>query len=374
MPAKPRSAVFAPDEVGIYHCYNRIVRRRHLFGWDLFTKKDYAYRKDWVREQLRLLAGQMAIEILDYAVLDNHLHTVLRNRPDIVERWSDEEVARRWWRVCPKRKQADGSAAEPTEGELGEFLKDIGEYRKRLSDISWLMRLAQQRVARRANQEDDVDGRFFAKRFDCERLEDEASVLNCSLYVDLNWIHAGMAETPEESRYTSAHERIVARWRRTSTTIEPSTAESRDCRAEDDWLAPIFLDERADAYVGATTAPVGRDPHLDAQQTNHDSTEADEACASDEPTGRDLTESKASFSNPLGSSRVSDKGFLRMTLDEYLELLDTVGRAIRPGKHGSIPRKLAPILQRLGLKPRKWLVSIFEMFRSRPNMNALAPS
>ncbi len=99
MPAKPRSAVFAPDEVGIYHCYNRIVRRRHLFGWDLFTKKDYAYRKDWVREQLRLLAGQMAIEILDYAVLDNHLHTVLRNRPDIVERWSDEEVARRWWRV-----------------------------------------------------------------------------------------------------------------------------------------------------------------------------------------------------------------------------------------------------------------------------------
>ena len=27
----------------------------------------------------------------------NHVHVILRNRPDVVAGWSDEEVARRWW-------------------------------------------------------------------------------------------------------------------------------------------------------------------------------------------------------------------------------------------------------------------------------------
>ena len=34
----------------------------------------------------------------------NHIHVILRNRPDIVAGWSDEEVARRWWKLFPLRK------------------------------------------------------------------------------------------------------------------------------------------------------------------------------------------------------------------------------------------------------------------------------
>ena len=139
---------------------------------------------------------------MDYAILDNHFHIVLRNRPDIVSRWSDEEVARRWWFVCPDRKNKDGSIPDPKPCEIGLLLEQVDEYRRRLSDISWMMRLACQTVARDANQEDGVDGRFFAKRFDCDRLTTWADVLMCSIYVDLNWIHAAMAESPEDSRYT----------------------------------------------------------------------------------------------------------------------------------------------------------------------------
>ena len=72
--------------------------------------------------------------------------------------WSDEEVARRWWYVCPERKNDDGSAAEPKSCELARFLENIDEYGRRLADISWLMRLACQTIALRANHEDDVDG------------------------------------------------------------------------------------------------------------------------------------------------------------------------------------------------------------------------
>ena len=211
MPAKPRSKIFDPDQVGVYHCWNRLVRRHSLFGLDRLTGKDYSYRKDWVRDRLRELAGAMAIDVLDYAILDNHLHVVLRNRPDIVSSWSDEEVARRWWFVCPDRKNKDGSIPDPKPCEIGLLLQDVKEYRRRLSDISWMMRLACQPIAWRANREDGVDGRFFAKRFDCARLKTPADVLACSIYVDLNWISAGMAETPEESTFTSAYDRIRAR-------------------------------------------------------------------------------------------------------------------------------------------------------------------
>jgi len=143
----------------------------------------------------------MAIDVLDYAVLGNHLHLVLRNRPDLVGTWSDDEVARRWWLVCPLRRNPDGSIPDPRPCELGLLRQKVDEYRARLSDISCFMRLACQPIARRANQEDEVDGRFFAKRFDCRRLKTRADVLSCNIYVDLNVIRAGLAETPETSEF-----------------------------------------------------------------------------------------------------------------------------------------------------------------------------
>jgi hypothetical protein len=83
VPAKPRSERFDPDEVGVYHCWNELVPQRHLFGFDRLTGKDYSYRQEWVRDRFRELAGKMAIDFLDYAILGSQLRVVLRNRPDI---------------------------------------------------------------------------------------------------------------------------------------------------------------------------------------------------------------------------------------------------------------------------------------------------
>jgi hypothetical protein len=71
--------------------------------------------------------------------MSNHLHLVLRNRPDVVRSWSDAEVARRWWNVFPKRKDKDGKALEPTGFELQMFTFDperLAEIRSRLSNVS----------------------------------------------------------------------------------------------------------------------------------------------------------------------------------------------------------------------------------------------
>ncbi len=327
MPSRPRSDIFDPQQIGVYHCWNRVVQRRHLFGFDRLTGKDYSYRKLWLKERLQELAAVFAVDILDYAILDNHLHLVLRNRPDIVEQWDDREVAHRWWVVCPERKNPDGSAADPTEPELRHFEQHAEEYRKRLSNISWIMRLLCQPIARRANREDDVDGRFFAKRFECTRLEDEAAILACSLYVDLNAIHAGIAETPENSEYTSAFDRIHARWRVAKSELKTDVnSNPEDESLPGIFLAPIFLNESAKSYQAVE---------------------------------------KATESNPIGAARTSNKGFLPLTVRQYLKLLDYVGRTVRTGKRGNIPHDLPPILSRLNLQMQTIVDSVVEFFGSR---------
>ena len=58
------------------------------------------------------------LTFLDLAVLSNHVHVILRNRPDLVAQWSNKEVARRWWQLFPRRKDKRGLSAEPTAQEL----------------------------------------------------------------------------------------------------------------------------------------------------------------------------------------------------------------------------------------------------------------
>jgi hypothetical protein len=43
-----------------------------------------------------------------------------------------------------------------------------------------------------------------------QRIADEAGLLACSMYVDLNPVRAAMASTPEQSVHTSAYDRIQA--------------------------------------------------------------------------------------------------------------------------------------------------------------------
>jgi hypothetical protein len=62
--------------------------------------------------QLRLchLAGLFGIDVCSYAIMSNHLHLVLRNRPDSVELWSDAEVALRWRKLFPQLDDSIGRA------------------------------------------------------------------------------------------------------------------------------------------------------------------------------------------------------------------------------------------------------------------------
>jgi hypothetical protein len=335
-----RSAAIDPYTVGIYHCWNQIVQQRYLLGAERSTDSDLdqGYRKQEVRDRFRRLSGKLAIDFLGYAVLDNHFHGVFRNRPDIVEHWSDHQAALRWWYVCPNRRNRDGTIPEPRPAEMWELLSNIEEYRSRLSSISWLMRLACQGISRQTNLDYGTSGHFFAGRFECERLDGDDQILRCTSYVDLNVIRAGIAKTPEDSQFTSIWDRIRAlkqqsKFRGSSVKrlIHKSTPQTTVGGDDmpDAWLSPIYLDGRASSYVG---------PHANP----------------------DL------FCNPIGASRISNKGFLGMQLEDYIQLIDCLGRLVRADKRGFIPPDLPPILDRLQIPAESWLEDLWQYFDDRP--------
>jgi hypothetical protein len=142
-------------------------------------------------------------------VTSSHLHVVLRNRPYVLKQWSDEDVALSWQNLRPQRRDKDGSPAEPAESDLNHLKTSVRERRLRLSSISWIMRCTSEVIARIANAEEVVSGQFWEGRFKAVLLPDEAAIAACMVYVDLNLIRAGIAETPETSNFTSVQDRMA---------------------------------------------------------------------------------------------------------------------------------------------------------------------
>ena len=67
-----------------------------------------------LEELLEEVAECHLIDLLAFAVLDNHFHVLLRNRPDLKRKLTPSSVARRWLLLHPKRRDDKGKACEPT--------------------------------------------------------------------------------------------------------------------------------------------------------------------------------------------------------------------------------------------------------------------
>ena len=324
MPRVNRREIFSGTDIQAFHLISRCVRRNHLCGRDRRSGRDYSHRREWIRSRLEELSGIFAIEMLGYALMANHMHLVVRTRPDVALVWSDDEVALRWWRLFPQRRTALGSPEQPTAEELSHLKNNasgLAEKRRRLSSVSWFMKCLSEPIARRANREDEVTGHFWEARFKAQPLLDETAIAACMAYVDLNPIRAAVAQTPETSDFTSLHDRIA--------------------------------DRQAVAVSAACTAPtVAQDTH-----TEHGPKAGWLSPISLEPPDKS---SRARHTD----RRLTNRGCLSMSLDEYLQLIDWTGRQLRLDKPGQIPPHLDPILTRLDCSPETWL-DLMANFRRR---------
>jgi len=199
-----RAHLIDPAVTRWYHCITRCVRRALLLGDGPLD------RKNWIEQRLQELAEIFAVAVGGFAVLDNHLHLLVRLDPDVASGWSAEEVVRRWGRLFPPRDRSRRAVAVSDQW-VQEKLQDaawIARTRQRLQSLSWLMKCLKEPLARMANRQDQTRGAFFEGRFKSVAILDEESLLAVCVYIDLNPVAAGIAPTPEESDHTSIKERV----------------------------------------------------------------------------------------------------------------------------------------------------------------------
>lgn len=290
----PRYTQIDIEATPYYHCISRCVRRAFLCGRDRLTGSNFDHRKDWVVEKLAELAAIFAIRICAYGVLSNHFHLVVRIDSGRARTWSDIEVVERYGRLF--RHPVESWERLPP----AQAADRVARWRARLADLSWFMRCLNESIARRANREDQCTGRFWEGRFRSQALLDEAGLLTCMTYVDLNPIRAGMAASLEESDFTSIQQRLLdlARERAAEQTAAADGARVRTT------VRPELVEF---AEAGATP--------------------------SEEP--------------------------LPVNFDSYVDLLEATGAAVRSGRpEAALPDSAVRTLERLGIRSERWLETI----------------
>lgn len=290
-----------------YHVSSRCVRKAFLCGIDQHTGKSYEHRRGWIEDRLRVLASLFSIELCAYAIMSNHYHLVVKLNPDEASRWSDDEVLDRWTALFrgPLLVQRYRNGESLTSIERDTLRSITAVFRVRLGSLSWFMKCLNEPIARQANTEDDCTGHFWEARFHSQALCSDQALLSAMAYVDLNPIRAGLAETPEQSEYTSIKARLEGNGNLTTVT---------------DAVSRMF----ARGELNHFTIPTRPLLHF-----------CDEA-------------------EPFPSTNKA-AGALPMRQMEYLKLVDSTGRLLVRGKRGSIDPALEPILTRLGLSAEQWI-------------------
>ncbi|SEH05626.1 transposase [Candidatus Venteria ishoeyi] len=221
----PRKEQVSKHINGHYHCISRAVRRAFLCGVDKQSGCNYEHRRQWILDRLELLAGQFSVEVCAYAIMSNHYHLVLHVDYEHSLTWDAEEVVKRWCTLFPPQalKDKDNTETQLDDEVVSAYFarltadeEKVSLWRERLADLSWFMRCLNEPIARQANKEDKCTGRFWEGRFKSQALLDDAALISCMAYVDLNPVRAAIAQTPEDSEFTSFAARVEA-----EKTIKP---------------------------------------------------------------------------------------------------------------------------------------------------------
>ncbi len=314
----PRSALVSLEDTPWYHCVCRCVRRAFLCGEDQLSGMNFDHRRGWIVARMQQLAALFAIDVAAYAVMSNHYHVVVRIDRERALEWSVEEVLKRWTALFTGpllvTRYLSDSRGSMSQAEIAKVEALAEVYRERLHELSWFMRTLNEHIARRANAEDGVRGHFWEGRFKSQALLDEKALLAVMAYVDLNPVRAGLAETPEASDYTSIQERVVG-------------------------LQGEQKEGMSEAGSQETETVKGSEVTLDGERLR--------------PEAKMQVLPRA----PLMPFDVTEQlpWAVPFAFEEYLELVDWTGRALRQDKPGYIAARVPKLLDRLGIDGKQFI-------------------
>ena len=217
---QPRREKMNPLAIETHHIWSRCVRGAFLLGKDPVTGEDVSHRRAMLEGLIEYQASVFAVDWGTDHCLSNHLHGTGRNRPDIANQWSDEEVAWRWKIAWPAYCPVRGWQRDPTDEEIRELLlRDerepghLDKLRGNLSNLSWFIARIKQPIAYFANR-DNPDpqkhcrGHFWEGRYGNRKLGTYGEVFSSFLYNDLQQVKAGIVDCLEESNFSAIQKQL----------------------------------------------------------------------------------------------------------------------------------------------------------------------
>lgn len=188
---------------GYYHIVSRCVM-------DEFVIDDTA--KDMFVDIMRKYEAFCGVEIINYCVMSNHFHLLLRiPAPSVI---SEDELLERMTLLYGNTATWNNKATVPeikkrwerlrNEGDLETVQKEQLVYRRRMGDLTSFVQSLKQRFSNLLQSKcKTFTGTIWGERYSSTIVEGSAEILSIiSAYIDLNPVRAGLVTDPKEYKWS----------------------------------------------------------------------------------------------------------------------------------------------------------------------------
>jgi putative transposase len=231
----------------VHHVVSRVCGREFLLT---------DVEKETFRGLLRRVAGFCGVEVITFALLDNHFHLLLEV-PGKVGDLSDEALLGRARLLYGKERKGQPLSMARIEAALragGEVRAAMrGLLMGRMASLPMFMKILKQRYSILFNRKHDRVGTLWEGRFRSVLVENSrVAVRAVAAYIDLNAVRAGVVEDPKDYRFCGYGE-AVGSGKLRSYALWPRIAENRTDSPE-----VIAARYRTYLYVTASDPRKGR--------------------------------------------------------------------------------------------------------------------
>ena len=197
-----RTARIIGNGASYYHCMSRIIHGEMRLNDS---------EKERFRKTMRAVAEFAGVEILTYALMNNHIHLLLMV-PEKCE-IPEEEVLRRIKALYGKTRASNVAFElkklrdDEREPEADALLHN---YTYRMHDLSQFMKMLMQRITMSYNKRHDLRGHLWEQRFKSILVEGKPdAITTMATYIDLNAVRAGIVKDPKDYRFCGYGEAVA---------------------------------------------------------------------------------------------------------------------------------------------------------------------
>jgi len=249
-----RSEVFCPTQTNCIFTICTAAPGRQLASQPASSTEGGDQRRALIEDLIAIFSQYFAIELIAFSLDSSCLRQILLSNPQLAQRLSPQEVARRWLIICPSLRKHAAPLHQPSEKDISQLCEDpdrIETIRRQLSDVAWWNRLLCQRIAQAFNKLDNLKGHFWADRFRSTLLLDALSRLLCLMFIDIINRMSGNTRASGDSEQAPAGQQRSIQSRQSLTQMDQTAYQNLL-----DWTHQVLTAGPADTQQDAAVISI----------------------------------------------------------------------------------------------------------------------